>query len=129
MMLKIGLVKWVFAGLLSALMVLSAIPDLLRDPGAVSVFHHLGYPEYLLPFLGTAKLLGVVAVLAPGTLRIKEWAFAGISFDLSGALYSHLSVGDPPQVWMPALIGILLLAATYAGFRRAGARRRTADPA
>jgi hypothetical protein len=129
MMLKIGLVKWVFAGLLSALMVLSAIPDLLRDPGAVSVFHHLGYPEYLLPFLGTAKLLGVVAVLAPGTLRIKEWAFAGISFDLSGALYSHLSVGDPPQVWMPALIGILLLAATYAGFRRASARRRIADPA
>ena len=127
MMLKIGLVKWVFAGLLAALMVFSAIPDLFKDPGAVSVFHHLGYPEYLLPFLGTAKLLGVVAVLAPGTLRIKEWAFAGISFDLSGALYSHLSVGDPPRVWMPALIGLVLLGAAYAGFRRASDRRKTAD--
>jgi len=128
MMLKIGWVKWVFAGLLSALIVLSALPDLFRDPGAVSVFHHLGYPEYLLPFLGTAKLLGVVAVLAPGTWRIKEWAFAGISFDLGGALYSHLSVGDPPPVWMPALIGLVLLGAAYAGFRWAGDRQKTADP-
>jgi hypothetical protein len=58
-------------------MLLSAIPDLLRVPGALSIFRHLGYPPYLLPFLGTAKTLGVVAILVPGRPRFKEWAFAG----------------------------------------------------
>src|SRR5215216_2622785 len=84
------LVRWIFTILASALMTLSAIPDVLRVPSAVMVFRHLGYPEYLLPFLGMAKLLGVAAVLAPGlAARIKEWAFAGLTFDLIGALYSH----------------------------------------
>jgi hypothetical protein len=93
--------------------VLSAVPDVLRVPGAVSVFGHLGYPGYLLPFLGTAKLLGVAVVLAPGLRRIKEWAFAGLTFDLIGALYSHLSVGDPPQVWLPAAAGLALMVGSY----------------
>jgi hypothetical protein len=80
---------------MAALMLLSAAPDVLRIPGAVAVFRHLGYPPYLLLFLGTAKILGVAAVLSPGPARLKEWAFAGLTFDLTGALYSHLSVGDP----------------------------------
>jgi hypothetical protein len=46
-------------------------------------------------FLGTAKILGVIAVLVPGAGRLKEWAYAGLIFDITGALYSHLSVGDP----------------------------------
>src|SRR5262245_40089635 len=70
-------------GLMAAVMLLSAIPDVLRVPGAVSVFTHLGYPPYLLLFLGTAKTLGVAAVLVPGAPTIKEWAFAGLVFDLT----------------------------------------------
>lgn len=107
------LLRWTPTGLMAALLVLSAVPDVLRVPGAVSVFGHLGYPRYLLPFLGTAKLLGVAVVLAPGLRRIKEWAFAGLTFDLIGALYSHLSVGDPPQVWLPAAVGLALMVGAY----------------
>jgi hypothetical protein len=103
---------------MAALMLLSAVPDVLRIPDAVTVFTHLGYPSYLLPFLGTAKILGVAVALTPGVPRLKEWAFAGLTFDLTGALYSHLSVGDPARVWMPAAIGLLLMAGSYAARRR-----------
>ena len=78
-------------------MLLASIPDVLRLPQAVSIFGHLGYPVYLLPFLGTAKTLGIIAVLVPAFQRLKEWAYAGLVFDVIGALYSHVSVCDPPQ--------------------------------
>lgn len=111
-------IGWTATGLMAALILLSAIPDVLQIPGAVSVIRHLGYPAYLLVFLGTAKTLGVLAVLGPGLPRsLKEWAFAGLTFDLTGALYSHLSVGDPAGVWTPAAIGLVLIAASYAAFR------------
>jgi hypothetical protein len=108
---------WAITGLMAALMLLSAAPDVLRVPGAVSVFTHLGYPSYLLLFLGTAKMLGAAAVLIPGIPRIKEWAFAGLTFDVSGALYSHLSVGDPPSAWMPALLALALVLSSYVAYR------------
>ena len=108
---------WTITGLMAALMLLSAVPDVLRVPGAVSVFKHLGYPSYLLLFLGTAKTLGVAAVLVPGSPRIKEWAFAGLTFDVSGALYSHLSVGDPPSAWIPAVLALALIGGSYVAYR------------
>jgi hypothetical protein len=109
--------SWAITGLMAALMLLSAVPDVLRVPGALSVFKHLGYPSYLLLFLGTAKILGVVAVLVPGFRRLKEWAFAGLTFDVSGALYSHLSVGDPPSAWMPAAVALALIGGSYITYR------------
>jgi hypothetical protein len=102
---------------MAALMLLSAVPDVLRIPDALAVFRHLGYPPYLLLFLGTAKIFGVAAILIPGPAGLKEWAFAGLTFDLTGALYSHLSVGDPASVWMPAAIGLVLMACSYVAYR------------
>jgi hypothetical protein len=103
---------------MSAFMLVSAIPDVMGIPGAVVVFRHLGYPTYLLPFLGTAKTLGVVAVLVPRFRRLKEWAFAGLLFDVTGALYSHLSVGDPVSAWMPAALGLIMVSGSYLAYRR-----------
>lgn len=104
---------WIVTGAMAALMLLSAVPDVLRIPDALMVFAHLGYPLYLLTFLGTAKILGVVVVLLPGVPRLKEWAFAGLTFDVTGALYSHLSVGDPPSRWAPAAIALILIGSAY----------------
>lgn len=111
---------WIVTGLAAALMAMSSIPDVLRNPQALSVFEHLGYPDYLLPFLGTAKLLGVTALVVPGFRQLKEWAYAGLVFDLSGALYSHLSVGDPPSVWVFPIIGLFLVGGSYLLHRDAG---------
>jgi hypothetical protein len=121
-------VGWAVTGLMAALMLLSAVPDVLRVPEAAIVFRRLGYPPYLLLFLGTAKILGVAAVLAPGIPRIKEWAYAGLTFDLCGALYSHLSIGDPPSVWTPAAIGLVLMAGSYIAYRTRPIREGAPSP-
>ena len=110
---KLKITYWVFTGLFSALMMMASIPDILSVPEAVTIFKHLGYPTYLLPFIGVAKLLGIVAVLVPGFPRIKEWAYAGLCFDLIGALYSGLAVGDPISSVIPVLIGLILLTGSY----------------
>ena len=108
---------WIVTGLMAALLLLSALPDVFRSPGALTVFAHLGYPPYLLVFLGTAKLLGVLAVLFRRLPRLTEWAFAGLTFDVTGALYSHLSVGDPPSAWAPAAIALTLVGGSYVAYR------------
>ena len=120
-----NLLYWIVTGLMAAFMLLASIPDILKISQAVSIFEHLGYPGYLLPFLGIAKTLGVVVVLLPGVRKLKEWAFAGLVFDLVGALYSHLSVGDGPSVWTPAVIGLLLVSGSYLVLRL----RQNADAA
>ena len=120
-------IGWTVTGLMAGFMLLSAIPDVLRIPAALDIMKHLGYPPYLLLFLGTAKTLGVLAVLVPGIPRIKEWAFAGLTFDVSGALYSHLSVGDSPTGWAPAGVGLLLLGGSYVAYRMRATRAAKAS--
>lgn len=114
---------WIVTGLMAAFMLMASIPDVTQSETAVAAFTHLGYPVYLLPFIGVAKIAGVVAVLLPSPRRLKEWAYAGLVFDLTGALYSHLSVGDPASTWMFAVIGLILVTGSYlfAGGRRAQA--------
>ena len=117
---------WIVTGLTAALMLMASIPDVLRVPQAAAVFVHLGYPTYLLLFLGIAKVLGVIAVLIPGFSRLKEWAYAGLVFDLIGALYSHLSVGDPPSTWGFPVMGLVLVFGSYILYRTASHKRSTA---
>src|SRR5690349_15122558 len=62
--------------------------------GGVDMITHLGYPVYLLTLLAVWKILGVIALLIPGYSLLKEWAYAGFFFVMSGAIYSHLATGD-----------------------------------
>jgi uncharacterized membrane protein YphA (DoxX/SURF4 family) len=112
-MKKTKLLYWLSTGLLAALMTMSAIVNLLSTPESVAAFEHLGYPAYLLPFLGVAKLLGSVALVVPGFPKLREWAYAGFVFDLGGAMYSSMAVGDPASTWLPIGIGFLLIAVSY----------------
>lgn len=118
---------WIFTILLVALMILSAVPDVLVVPGAVQIFEHLGYPRYLLPFIGIAKLLGAAAILQPWSHGLKEWAYAAITFDLVGALYSHLAVGDGIQFLIPPILGLTLSGASYATLRTLESRHSAAS--
>jgi hypothetical protein len=90
-MKKTKALYWIFTGLFGAFMLFSAIPDILVVPDAVKFIAHLGYPKYFIPFIGVAKALGVFAIVYPGFPRIKEWAYAGLFFDLIGATYSNIA--------------------------------------
>ncbi len=91
-MKKTKIFYWIVTSLFAAFMLFSAIFDILIVPEAKVIFAHLGYPEYFIPFIGWAKLLGVIGILVPGFPRIKEWAYAGLAFDLIGATYSVIAV-------------------------------------
>src|SRR5438067_10453538 len=62
--------------------------ELIAGPPVVGIVTHLGYPVYILSILGVWKLLGAVVIVAPGLQRLKEWAYAGVFFELSGAAAS-----------------------------------------
>lgn len=105
---------WVFTILISALMLLSAIPNILVVDQAIQfVSTHLGYPKYFIFFIGVAKLLGVIAILIPGFPRIKEWAYAGLAYDLIAAIFSSLAVGDPVTGTLPIFVGLIILFLSY----------------
>jgi uncharacterized membrane protein YphA (DoxX/SURF4 family) len=71
-----------------------ALAELARLPGNVAGMIALGYPLYLMTILGVWKILGTIAVLVPRFPRLKEWAYAGIFFNMSGAAISHVVAGD-----------------------------------
>lgn len=98
-MKKTNTIYWIVTGLFAAFMTFTAIPDILMEPETVKFMINLGYPEYFIPFIGVAKVLGVLAILVPGFNRIKEWAYAGLFFDLVGAAYSVTATeGLQPQI-------------------------------
>jgi hypothetical protein len=74
-------------------MLFSAIPNIMKSQESLDLIHtQLGFPEYFVPFIGIAKVLGVIAILIPGFPRIKEWAYAGLFFDLAGATYAAIAL-------------------------------------
>ncbi|KAB7727043.1 DoxX family protein [Rudanella paleaurantiibacter] len=103
-MKKTTIAYWVFTGLFCFVMAGSAIPNIMADTVSLNGFAELGYPAYLVPFLGWAKLLGVIALLIPGYPRLKEWAYAGLMFDILGAIYSIAAVGKPLSLWLPMFV-------------------------
>jgi uncharacterized membrane protein HdeD (DUF308 family) len=104
----INILYWVFTILFAALMLLSAIPNAMTNEDSVKFMHDmLGYPVYFIPFIGIAKIAGAVVILLPGLKTIKEWAYAGLFFDLAGAIYSGIAIAkgvDPQMLFMLAWI-------------------------
>ena len=95
--------------------------DLTGAPAMAQHVTALGYPPYLQHFLGVAKLLGGAVVLLPRLPRLKEWAYAGMTFDLVGAAYSHLAHRDPATELLLPVVLLALLATSY--FLRPDRRR------
>lgn len=117
-MKRIRIFYWVFTGLFAFMMLGSAIPDVLVMPIAIEGFKGMGMPVYLVPFVGIAKVLGVVAILVPGYPRIKEWAYAGLTFDLVGATYSLIASGQPFASTAPMLLPLALAALSYIFYQK-----------
>jgi len=85
-------------------MTAGGVQQMLQIGGYNEIVSSLGYPLYVLSILGVWKLLGVVAILIPRFLLLKEWAYAGFFFAMSGAFISHLAVGQQFSEALPSLI-------------------------
>ncbi len=105
---------WVTTGLFAAAFLASGAAELASAPAAVAPMIALGYPAYVPTILGAWKVLSVPALLAPRLPRLKEWAYAGIFFDLTGAAVSHAISGDSPGKIATPLVLLLIAAASWA---------------
>jgi len=102
---------WVTTGIIALLIGSGGIMQVMRRPDAVAGIARLGYPLYFVVLLGVWKLLGALAILAPRLPRLKEWAYAGIFFDLTGASVSHAASGSSAgNVLGPAIFAVVAIA-------------------
>jgi hypothetical protein len=116
---------WVFTVLLVALMLFSAFGSFVSSPEGAAFAKQFAYPTYIFKFLAVAKILGVIAILVPGNPRLKEWAYAGFTFDMLGAIYSFYANGTfPAATWAPTLVlGLILVAGSYICYHKLKAQK------
>lgn len=113
------IIYWIATVWLAAAMVASAVQQIFTIGGFVPIMEKLEYPVYFSIILGVWKLLGVIALLMPKLPLLKEWAYAGFFFVLSGAFISHIAVGNKSmELFVPAFLLILTVLSWY--FRPAG---------
>jgi DoxX-like family len=113
-MKKINILYWIFTGLYAGVIILTAIPGIMSAPDSLKIIvTQLGYPAYFVPFISIAKCLGGIAILIPGFPRLKEWAYAGLAFDLISAVYSFIAKGFAIIEWLPLLVFVIVLACSY----------------
>jgi hypothetical protein len=104
---------WVFTLWLSLGMLSTGMVQVMKMEEETAFILKLGYPGYILAFLGITKILGVVAVLIPRFPLLKEWAYAGFFFTMAGALYSHIAAGSPATETLPPLLLLVLTAISW----------------
>lgn len=105
---------WTTTTLIALAFLTGGAAYLLRVTPTVQGMAALGYPAYFVTLLGIWKVLGGLAILAPRLPRLKEWAYAGIAFDLTGASFSHAAVGDPAAKVIVPLVLLGIAAASWA---------------
>jgi uncharacterized membrane protein YphA (DoxX/SURF4 family) len=106
-------IYWISTLWLALGMLFTGIVQLLKPEEEVAKMTHLGYPVYLLTILGIWKILGVAAVLVPKFPRLKEWAYAGFFFAMSGAVFSHIGLGDSVNEIFPSLLLLILTVVSW----------------
>jgi len=110
------IIYWVATIWLALGMVSTGAVQLLKakeGQGGVDMINHLGYPVYLLTILGLWKILGTIAVLIPKFPLVKEWAYAGFFFIMSGAIFSHIAVSDSFTELIPSSLLLVLTVVSW----------------
>jgi len=88
------IIYWIATSLLALGMFASGLQQVLHTQTIMELMIPLGYPSYFFYIIGVWKILAVIAILVPGFKLLKEWAYAGLFFVMTGALLSHLAIGD-----------------------------------
>lgn len=106
------IIYWIATIWLALGMVSTGAVQLFKMKTEVDFITHLGYPVYILTILGVWKILGAVAVLIPKFVLLKEWAYAGFFFAMSGAAFSHIAAGTFNEIF-PSLLLLTLTLVSY----------------
>lgn len=122
-----NIIYWIATALMSVGMLGSGLAQVFQVKDMVALVTPLGYPTYFLTIIGVWKVLGVIAILLPGFKLLKEWAYAGFFFVMTGALFSHLAhgIGDVKEVLGPVFQTIFIVTSWY--FRPASRKLNTAN--
>lgn len=108
------IIYWIATLWLALGMTVTGAVQLIGAKAEQDMFAHLGYPAYLLTLLGIWKILGVIAILVPKFPLVKEWAYAGFFFAMSGATFSHAASGDNGvEYFGPSLLIVLTVLSWY----------------
>ena len=111
------IIYWIATIWLSLGMLSTGVVQLLKikndGPGSVDSMAHLGYPVNFLTLLGIAKILGVIALLIPKFPLLKEWAYAGFFFMMSGAIFTHIAAGDSISEIFPSFLLLILTVVSW----------------
>lgn len=116
-MKTIKITHYITTGIVGLMMAFSVYAYLVQ-PAMQQAFQHLGYPDYFRIQLAIAKLLGIIVLVAPFPLRIKEWAYAGFAISFISAFIAHVSSGDPLSAAIMPLVFLGLLIASYVTYRK-----------
>lgn len=122
----VRIVYWLTTLLFVVPQMWSAVQMLTEAPRMAATLHHLGYPDYFMTGLGVAKVLGASAIVLGVSRGLKEWAYAGFTFDTVGAFVSHLSAGDSLGTCAVPLAFLLVQLVSYALWKRLGSPLPTA---
>lgn len=115
------IIYWIVTIWMCLGMSVSGVMQIIQPKEETDNMAHLGYLPYFMTIIGVWKLLGVITVLAPKFLLLKEWAYAGFFFTMTGAIISHAAVGDPGKEFFgPCLLVVLTVLSWY--FRPANRR-------
>ena len=114
-MKRTKIIYWIVTGLFAAFMLMTGVQNAMNTPDSIALIStQLGFPAYFVPMIGWAKVFGVIAILIPGFPRIKEWAYAGLFFDLAGAFYASIAAfGFHPETLFMLLFIAFCLASYF----------------
>lgn len=121
------IIYWIATIWLAFGMTFTGVLQLIQNKDIVENAKHMGYPLYFLTLIGIWKILGAIAVLLPKFPLVKEWAYAGFIFTMTGAIFTHLAIGDPlTELIGPSILIVLTVLSWY--FRPADRKVASASP-
>lgn len=118
-MKRLNIVYWTSTILFALFMGISGVQNLFVTQASIDLITtDLGFPQYIIPFLGLAKVLGSIGLLIPIPPRLKEWCYAGLFFDFTGALYAMLADNGFDPMMLTLLVPYALMGLSYGSYHR-----------
>lgn len=118
------IVYWVITGLFAAMMLMAGITEAIRHESGREIMRHLGYPEHVMIVLGMGKLLAAIALVQQRFRTVKEWAYAGLTFNFIGACAARASAGDSTMLIISPLLFLAVMFVSYFLWKRIESFRR-----